>query len=213
VALDGYKDKLLTTVADRAGIASIAIPALSGAACVVGLLVRDDHAGFEERLARPISAAHPDLAPLRVAFLRLMDQATDHALRAGFDTDDLICTKWVSVALPEPGAAYLIKVERTDNFNAIVAEFESFAARHEIAVPTGSALVIEGVMIDAMIDLPKPRLPAVAESSTIVGAGRPEQTMVDGPGVMRACLTEITVPAGWRATWEESGDVLLMRQA
>ena len=141
-----------------------------------------------------------------------MDQATEHALRAGFDTDDLVCTKWVSVALAEPGAAYVIKVERTDSFNAIVAEFESFAARHEIALPTGLSLVIEGVMIDAMIDLPKPRLPAVAESSTIVGAGRPEQTVVDGPGVMRACLTEITVPEGWRATWEESGYVVLARR-
>lgn len=200
---------LLQGLAAIEGVQTLVVPAHAGASTPVGLLVmnliREHRVSFDYTTGLGVG----DTPRLREAFRDLMDQASAEAFRLGFDTDDLVCEKYVEICAPSSSTFWKFECGDASSIEAIFERFD------QLSTLTGGAALsnrfIAGASVRSTIETPKPRLPAVAKSSTIAGAGEPTQRIVSGPGRMLACLCEIDVPAGWRAEWEPSGDVVLTR--
>lgn len=185
------------------GAHKIIFPGHAGAAPTVGMLLADGHIRLERVWQGEANIpGDPLLSPeirLREVFRELLDEVAARVTQLGYDIDDVECSR--RVLLDSSGRR--IDIVPLPTFTTI-DEIESLSR-------SGEKQKLVGAEVSAIIDLPKPVLPPTAFSSTIRGAGVPDDRIVLGPGKMLACLCEIDVPAGWRAEWEPCGDVVMTR--
>jgi len=196
-------------LSELALVQKVVVPAHAGASTPVGLLVMDLIREHWISFGYTTGLGDGDTARLREAFRDLMDQASAEAFRLGFDTDDLVCEKYVDISVPHSSTFWRVQCGQFSTIDQIFEQFDQL--RKMTGGCTFSSKMIVGASIRSTIETAKPRLPVAAQSTTIVGAGEPAARIVVGPGRMLACLCEIDVPRGWQAEWEPSGDVVMTR--
>ena len=198
-------------LAELAHVQKVIVPAHAGASTAVGLLVMNLIREHQISFGYSPGLGVDDTTRLRQAFRELMDQASAEAFRLGYDTDDLICESYVDICVPGKDSSTIWTIQ-CGEFNTIAGIFEQFDQLTRVTNGSdSSSKAIVGATVRSTIETPKPRLPGLAHSTSISGAGEPADRIVIGPGKMLACLCEIDVPAGWRAEWEPCGDVVMTR--